>query len=299
MRRRRINSKPLEKENITKHEKEIRENHEGKIHVSPWYFIWDMKMVTWNLVRLMVALSLVIILLNAQFVISTTSPKYGVNSNGQSVDSKLHIVPGDRDATYRNERTRTESELSYPKFEGPILISSLGKIPHQLTFQSPNEPIEFESEDDETRDTCLHCLPDDFRQFYNQSVFLGVKHNEDVDKMKISAGDELEGHVYTEEDYLDDYLVGENDYWIESMSYDDDVNASPKIEEDGTRSLRCTKPSWYRQHHPTCNKLHEVPIFNKDEYVGRYLASGSYRDAFWIHDGDAVLKVARLVQDYR
>jgi hypothetical protein len=37
---------------------------------------------------------------------------------------------------------------------------------------------------------------------------------------------------------------------------------------------------------------------NKDEYDGYYLASGTFRDAFLIYGGNAVMKISRLVQDY-
>jgi len=115
-----------------------------------------------------------------------------------------------------------------------------------------------------------------------------IKESEEVD---------IEGHVYMDEDYQDDFLIlnpalpGDKACLYEYFLFDDDLNRSPEVTEDGSLTSRCRPPSWHGQHHPTCNKLHEVPILNEDEYYGYYLVSGAYRDAFSVLNTDAILKV--------
>ncbi len=100
---------------------------------------------------------------------------------------------------------------------------------------------------------------------------------------------DLGGHVFERKDFEDDFLVDADEYLIEFFAFDDDL-----VKE---RRRDCRQMSFHRNHKPTCNKLHEATIFDT-EYGSRYLASGAYRAAFSIFDGDVVLKTPAFDLDY-
>ncbi len=97
------------------------------------------------------------------------------------------------------------------------------------------------------------------------------------------------GHVYSKDDFEDDFLEDADEYLIEFFAFDDDLVREQRRD--------CRRTSFYRNHKPTCNKLHEATIFDP-EYSSRYLASGAYRAAFSISDGDVVLKTPAFHLDY-
>jgi len=109
---------------------------------------------------------------------------------------------------------------------------------------------------------------------------------------------DMGGHVYAHEDFQDDFVELQPDYFKEWYAIDDDVNRSPEINEDGSLTSRCHQSSWYKLHHPTCNKLHEVPILNNDEYRGYYFSSGEYRNVFAVLNEEAILKVGLYDREY-
>jgi hypothetical protein len=286
------------------------QSHEAKVHPSPCYSIWDIKRIT----NFMVVLSVVILAFDhVQLVRSKPSPS-PAHSNANDVPTREYVGNSylvTEDGSSEEVTSRIQRPTSIYDHDCPIVIDFLSKRmnDHHLSFAKPHQPIQhavvaqdedvvyyyYEEETVVAEESFVDTLPDDFRHFYGQSP--DVENHADIQILHKSEEEEL-GHVYTEEDYQDDALLGEEEYWSNFLNFDDDVNRSAKIEEDGTRSTRCTRPSWYRLHHPTCNKLHEVPILNKDEYDGYYLASGTFRDAFLIYGGNAVMKISRLVQDY-
>ena len=103
--------------------------------------------------------------------------------------------------------------------------------------------------------------------------------------------DDDDGHVYTAEDYNDDFTLFSDQNTIEYFAFDD----------DGIRKSNCERVPWQTDAQPTCNLLHEISLVeNVDEEGtgGRYLASGAYRDAFTVMNDEAVLKVSRFSRSY-
>ena len=136
-------------------------------------------------------------------------------------------------------------------------------------------------------------LPDSFIVLYREAPDLNTYSNITVPE-EVDTG----GYVFVDEDFMDDFLVLQDEYLQEYFSFDDDINRSPQIDEDGLLTSRCRETSWYRENHPTCNKLHEVPILNKDEYHGYYFASGAYRNAFSVLNEEAILKVGLYDREF-
>lgn len=124
-------------------------------------------------------------------------------------------------------------------------------------------------------------LPKDFNIFYHQATL--VPSISDY-QPKLSDYD-LSGEVYSDEDYTDDNMVDTKEWYSSYYSYDDDYNRN-----DSTRSKSCRRTEFHRNHHPTCNTMHESPILS-DEYEGYYFSSGTFRDAFSIYHDEVVLKI--------
>jgi len=117
--------------------------------------------------------------------------------------------------------------------------------------------------------------------------------------MKQSESILFEGNVvYTQQDFNDDYATVEHDYIIEYFAFDDD-----EIRYDN-----CRRNSWHFEHQPVCNHIHEVGFLQSfqqerqqydhgsEEASGdHYVASGSYRDTFSIYNGEAILKIGKLL----
>lgn len=104
-------------------------------------------------------------------------------------------------------------------------------------------------------------------------------------------GIDMDGRVFTRDDFNDDFLVDADQYLVEFFAFDDDL-----VSEGPTK---CRRNSYHRNHNPTCNKVHEASLLATltDNDFGRYLAHGAYRDAFSINDG-VVLKKALYEQVY-
>lgn len=252
---------------------------ETKVHPSPFYTILNINRIS----KFIVVLSAMIIALDhIQSVMSKPSPtrpsriihkdeSVSVSVSNQGV---IENVNGVLQRHRMGDKLVEEYEDHDHDDDHPIHIAFLGRgIDRENPFTEPSQPL------DEYFDSSP-SLPDDFRHFYAQApdletqldidLLIGQQHQQQQQQEEAEA---LEGHVYTEEDYLDDTLLDEPE-WINFFAFDDDVNRSPREEEDGSQSTRCTRPSWYRQSNPTCNRLHETPILNEDEYYGFYLASG-------------------------
>jgi len=273
-----------------------------KIHASPFYVIYNVN----RMCQLFTSLAMVIfafswaqvklspVMVTAQFSHGDTQ-EVGVRDDGQ-IEAIIRRFPG------------------APVYKGMLDIAYLLDETDKFSFHYPQPMQNYTDEDGGyydgeeyydgeyyTRDP-VPALDIDgtFNEVYRTAPDL----NKDSD-VKVSEEVDMEGHVYMDEDYQDDFLILEpvlpedKAYLNEYFSFDDDVNRSPKVTEDGSLTSRCRPPSWYKQHNPTCNKLHEVPILNEDEYHGYYLASGAYRDAFSVLNTEAILKIAVIEREYK
>lgn len=265
----------------------MQEQEDEKLHApGHWYRIYSVD----SLCHTFVILSVIILAIDRITVISAQS-RSGVATNTDAA----FVVEGDGSIVDLGTATEVRSRpvhVRVPDF--PLNLDYLAKAGDTIEFNAPpllDLDLIF---DVHNESIFIHDLPQQFSSFYIENPDL----NNDWMNVTVVEEIDLDGHIYTYEDFEDDDLVDAYDYLKEYFSFDDDFNRSPRIEEDGTCSVKCRKPSWYRQHHPTCNKLHEVPILNEDEYFGYYLASGGYRDVFSIYDGDAVLKIALYHRKY-
>ena len=110
-----------------------------------------------------------------------------------------------------------------------------------------------------------------------------------LDEQSLGDNDD-DGHVYTFEDYDDDYAVEAPQYLRDFFAFDDD-----EIKESN-----CRRVTWQTQAKPACNSLHEISLGSVDDEgtESHYLASGAYRDAFSVINDTAVLKVSRFDRPY-
>jgi len=107
---------------------------------------------------------------------------------------------------------------------------------------------------------------------------------EDGEQRFIKESDrEKTGHVFTSVDYDDD-SISQLPEWAKSYFIEDD---------EKIHNANCRKPLWYDSFKPNCNNFHEVNVG-----LGKYLASGHYRDAFSVLNNTVVLKVTKLDQPY-
>ena len=270
-----------------------------KIHASPFYVIYNVN----RMCQVFTSLAMVIfavtwaqvtfsspVVVSAQFSHGDTTQEVGVRDDGQ-VKAIIRRFP------------------RAPVYKGMLDIAYLQDEKDKLSFHYPQPMQNYTNEDEGYYDReqyydgvyyTLDSAPAlDIDGSFNEVYRTAPDLNKDSD-IEVYEEVDMEGHVYMDEDYQDDFLVQDpsppdgNGYLLEYFSFDDDVNRSPKVNEDGSLTSRCRATSWYSQHNPTCNKLHEVPILNEDEYYGYYLASGAYRDAFSVLNTEAILKVGRM-----
>ena len=98
---------------------------------------------------------------------------------------------------------------------------------------------------------------------------------------------ELEGHVYTKEDWTDE----KDSTWEEYYAFDDDYVRGTAFRE--IHFNECRRSAIHRMYFPSCNTFHEIELMKGEN---RFLGSGAYRDAFLQHerwDPDLVVKVNR------
>lgn len=124
-------------------------------------------------------------------------------------------------------------------------------------------------------------LPEDFNHFYQEKAVI----HPNFDYKPILDDNDLNGTVYTEEDFIDEAHSHSEEWYMRYYSLDDDNDHDASI-----RNKSCRRTAFYENHFPTCNIAHESPILS-DEYEGYYFSSGTYRDAFSIYDDDIVLKI--------
>lgn len=273
-----------------------------KIHVSPFYVIYNVN----RMCQLFTSLAMVIfavtwaqvkfspVVVTAQFSHGDTQ-EVGVRDDGQ-VEAIIRRFP------------------KAPVYKGMLDIAYLQDENDEFSFHYPQPMQNYTNKDEGYYDGeqyydgdyyTLEPVPAlDIDGSFNKVYRTAPDLNKDSD-IEVYEEVDMEGHVYTDEDYQDDFLVLDpsspegKDYLFEYFSFDDDVNRSPILNEDGSLTSLCRPTSWYRQHHPTCNKLHEVPILNEDEYYGYYFASGAYRDAFSVLNNEAILKVGAMERPYK
>jgi hypothetical protein len=276
---------------------EKQQERDEKIHApGHWYRIYSID----SLCHTFVILSVIILAIDRITIISAQSRSdnlaankdaaFVVQGDGSIVEIDTATTAARATTMDRPGRSRPDHLRDFPlnleylttRVQDSVEFNKPPLLDLDLIFDTYNESIS------------INDLPQQFSSFYNETP----DFNTDWIDANVLEEMDMGGYVYTLEDFEDDDLADAYDYLKEYFSFDDDINRSPRMEEDGTLSARCRKPSWYRQHHPTCNKLHEVPILNEDEYIGYYIASGGYRDVFSVYDGDAVLKIALYERKY-
>mmetsp|Transcript_48 Transcript_48/g.91 ORF Transcript_48/g.91 Transcript_48/m.91 type:complete len:597 (-) Transcript_48:58-1848(-) len=272
-------------------EEEEDDDDDEKIHVpGHWYRIYSID----SLCHTFVILSIIILAVDRITVISAQSRSSSVETSHNNEDAAF-VVEGDGTIVDIGTATNRRSRAAVQPLDFQLNLEYLKRKDDLIEFnEPPSLDVDLISEIYNGTVIINNELPRQFSSFYNGTPDL----NDNGVNVNVLEELDMEGHIYTYEDFEDDDLVDAYEYLQEYFSFDDDFNRSPHIEEDGTRSSLCQKPSWYRQHHPTCNKLHEVPILNEEEYVGYYIASGGYRDVFSVYDGDAVLKIALFERKY-
>lgn len=273
-------------------EKTFTNEEEFKFHTSPFYCISSVDRIC-------------IILLLASLCIFTASAINGNNKRSPRANAIYRDIPI-RIPSLPNENWKLESKFQKPptEFEQEF---GLGFYDWEGYYDEEDEEVFHYEYATDQNEPIVDELPDNFEQFYNDPIL-----NEYIEEYyQVEEEVDMSGYVYDRKDISDDDWISQSSF-TDFFAFDDDVNrwpdldeeGDPILDEDGNAMAKCRRVDFHRQHHPTCNNIHESVILTRtlnndgvSDIEGKYLASGSYRDAFRVRQNEAILKVARYWRD--